>query len=209
MYNGPEEGYSDTESWFLIQLTELNDIEIDQNKYITELMQYYNQFHEKFVKGRLNLDRESRKTLQDTVEEYGRLLSSVTIYANMQSIVQTLQLKTIQDGSTAATQIIPSYISIVSDPSSTTDEFNNALADVLENTIHLVELYNNNSCIDEDGDINFSCVVNLGRRNLQVVSLMEKGDELNIFLQQQLPTIRSKFKTDTQKIMSTLGNGGK
>ncbi len=87
--------------------------------------------------------------------------------------------------------------------------FNNALADVLENTIHLVELYNNNSCIDEDGDINFSCVVNLGRRNLQVVSLMEKGDELNIFLQQQLPTIRSKFKTDTQKIMSTLGNGGK
>ncbi len=124
MYNGPEEGYSDTESWFLIQLTELNDIEIDQNKYITELMQYYNQFHEKFVKGRLNLDRESRKTLQDTVEEYGRLLSSVTIYANMQSIVQTLQLKTIQDGSsTAATQIIPSYISIVSDPSSTTDEF--------------------------------------------------------------------------------------
>ena len=209
MYNGPEEGYSDTESWFLIQLTELNDIEIDQNKYITELMQYYNQFHEKFVKGRLNLDRESRKTLQDTVEEYGRLLSAVTIYANMQSIVQTLQLKTIQDGSAAATQIIPSYISIVSDPSSTTDEFNNALADVLENTIHLVELYNNNSCIDEDGDINFSCVVNLGRRNSQVVSLMEKGDELNLFLQQQLPTIRSKFKTDTQKIMSTLGNGGK
>lgn len=209
MYQGPEEGYSNTESWFLVQLTELNNIEIDQNKYVAELTQYYNQFHEKFIKGRLKLDQESKQSLQDTVEEYGQLLNAMTVYANMQNIVQSLQLKTIQDGNNAAIQSIPSYITITTDSSSTVDEFNNALADVLENTIHLVEIYNNNNCIDEDSDIIFSCVVNLGRRNSQVISLMEKGEELNLFIQQQLPTIRSKFKIDTQKIMSTLENGGK
>lgn len=197
--NGPENlrEVNTSGQWFLYSLNDLGLADTERKDYLTDLrknLKYYEEF----------VHKGHDATLQEQTTNFSYTLNSMINALDLTSLANEVLDKFVADGSNAAY----SYINAIVDedaevrrgPSYSTDQL---IHQYLSGQLSLIELYDKSGCID-NGNIDYSCVVDTGDTNNTLATLQWSQDDTRKSINSNLPALQSQLRSALSTLINSM-----